>query len=328
MRVRVTWGICLFLILSVSHAETDDTLSGVRPWIAKMSRAAHELNYEGTFVYLHNKQMRSLRVIHTVDAQGEREHLVSLDGPGQELIRDNSMITRVLPPGSDARSQPPHQRSLPGALNNSIDELSKYYSFSLGDKERVAGRISQIILVKPKDNHRYGYHLWLDEATGLMLKADMVNERDVPVEQVMFTTISIGDAAPETQRFHTNPSGQSSASSGIATVQAQVNASAPAARDWQVDQLPAGFRVVEHNKHPIKHGNSPLEHLLITDGLATVSVFIEKLNSKDKFIGTAHRGVVNAYGIINHDYQVTVVGEVPQATVQLIGQSLKYLSEP
>jgi sigma-E factor negative regulatory protein RseB len=98
--------------------------------------------------------------------------------------------------------------------------------------------------------------------------------------------------------------------------------------EWRITQLPEGFRLAERNKYVMPANRMPVEHLVLTDGLASVSVFIEKFDPKDKFEGTSHRGAVNAYGTVSHGHQITLVGEVPVATVQLIGQSIQHQSEP
>jgi len=72
-----------------------------------------------------------------------------------------------------------------------------------------------------------------------------------------------------------------------------------------------------------------VEHLVYSDGLAAVSVFIEKtdrpagVGSK----GPSRMGAIHAYSKVMDGEQVTVVGEVPESTVAMIGESVKRLPD-
>ena len=95
---------------------------------------------------------------------------------------------------------------------------------------------------------------------------------------------------------------------------------------WEVTRLPSGFRMEEHDQHPMPHAPRPVDHLVFSDGLAMVSVFIEKLDGKEAhgaWSGASRMGAVNAFGRHYEGYEVTVVGEVPAATVRQIGESLR-----
>ncbi len=322
--------LCLLTI----PAWADSPSLSAREWLERMSRAAHELDYEGTFVYLHDKQMMAMHFTHVADEQGEHERLVSLNGTGEVILNNNSMVS-LLPgqPTTNARGLP--RKSFPEALANGIGQLEKYYDFTLQGKRRVAGRLTQKITVKPKDNYRYGYRLWIDDASGLLLKADMLNESGVPLEQMMFTEIKLDSG------------GASSIGEPVATIADHAVAAEKTGiplsarqepltdsskvvgdREWHIQKMPDGFRMAEHNKYIMPANQMPVEHIVLTDGLASVSVFIEKLDSKDKFVGTSHRGAVNAYGRVSDGHQITLLGEVPMASVRLIGQSIERHSKP
>lgn len=94
--------------------------------------------------------------------------------------------------------------------------------------------------------------------------------------------------------------------------------------------LPAGFEQDMTRIHQIPTSIMPVEHRIYSDGLASVSVFIEKNAEKgeDNLFGGSHMGAVNAHGRTLNGYHVTVVGEVPQATVKMIGESVRYRESP
>lgn len=331
------YSIFAVLCLTAAQLWAADPSPTAREWLEKMSRAAHELDYEGTFVYLHDKQMLAMHISHIVDEQGERERLVSLTGPGREVVLSKNSISPLLPGKSAESSHGTAGKSFPETLSDGIEQLEEFYDFTLLGKQRVAGRLTQRINVKPKDNFRYGYRLWIDDDSGLLLKADMVNERGVSVEQMMFTEISLNDvnvpvAGSGSARVDSSAEVEKPEISLSAQQQFSPKVLEPASKragdEWRITQLPKGFKLAERNKYVISEDRLPVEHLVLTDGLASVSVFIEKFDPKDKFVGTSHRGAVNAYGNVSHGHQITLVGEVPMAAVQLIGQSIKHQSEP
>ena len=313
---------CARIVLALSFAAApvwaDDSVN-VREWLEKMSHAPSELNYHGTFVYMHNKQMLTMQITHKVDADGEHERLVSLNGAGRQILRDDNSITVISASELATLAKTRPRQPFPAILRTDIDELTKYYDFSLAGEERIADHTTQRILVQPKDNYRYGYRFWVDKASGLLLKADMVREANTPVEQLMFTEITL-ESSPK--KPHVNQAADQLKSAEEARHALVEDAG------WKVTG-PDGFKLVEHTKYPTPMNALPVDHLVLSDGLAAVSVFIEKFDAaNDKFIGSSRRGAVNAFGTVNEDHQITVVGEVPQATVQLIGESVKRAGEP
>ena len=318
VRLWTVCGTCLLAGLPLLTARAD-IAPAAREWLEKMSYAAHALNYEGVFVYIHDRQMTTMRIIHRMDADGEHEQLVSLNGVGRGVIRSNSSVTRILPDDnaltiSEGQSRPPFSGL--DDMEPVISELGKHYDFSLAGQERVAGQIGQMLLIKPRDQYRYGYNLWLHNGTGLLLKADLLSEQGVPLEQMMFTELKVLDTPPRDE--HENPVDPPAAHDERKPLAAHLQSDTR----WRVTKMPAGFRLGEHTKHLMPHNKRPVEHLVLTDGLASVSVFIEKFNEREKFEGLSRRGAVNAYGRVIDGHQITVVGEAPAATVELVGLSV------
>lgn len=298
----------------------------VHSWLAKTSEAMRTLNYEGTFVYSHNGKLESMRIIHKVDAYGEHERLVSLNGEAREVIRNNTRITCILPASKSVvvdKSRPKQFFPFSMAARN-INRLDKYYEFRLGKQERIAGRMAQRVSIKPRDIYRYGYRLWIDTESGILLKSDMLNTRGRSVEQVMFTDIRINHDIPsealtpqivgKEYKWFADDEKPSTEIKPLRTP------------EWKVSKLPQGYMMAESNHHRLPTSKWPVEHLVYTDGLATVSVYVEKLQGKDDSLhGVSHMGAVHAYGNVVDKHQVTVVGEVPQQAVELIGNSIVHM---
>jgi len=304
--------------------ETDE----VQPWLEKMHQAAHMLNYEGTFVYGQQDQLSSIRIIHSVTQAGERERLVSMDGSGREVLRDGDRVTCIYPDSQSVMVEKSRPRAkFPPVFPVQVGALDKYYRLSLAGKDKVAGEPTQKIVIRPRDNLRYGHALWVHESTGLLLKTELLNENNKPVEQFMFTQIIFKDKIPE-EALKADINKENF--TWYEAEASQQPTTSDQATDWQVTALPSGFEQDMTRIHQIPTSIMPVEHRVYSDGLASVSVFIEKNADKgeDNLFGGSHMGAVNAHGRTLNGYHVTVVGEVPQATVKMIGESVRYQESP
>lgn len=315
--------ICL---LFSSGVVADQVSLTVESLLEKMHTAAHMQNFTGTFVYGQGSQISSMRIVHGVDARGEHERLISLDGSGREVIRSGNNVTCILPDSNSViveKSRPDQQ--FPPAFPIKIAALHQHYHFQIAGSGSVAGQQAHKIMIEPRDAYRYGHHLWIDAKTGLLLKTHLVDMQGSPVEQFMFTDIQYPDSIPESML---KPDLNSNKYKWYRAEESETSRDEPKPdTGWKVGSLPPGFQQDMQRMHAMGKGRMPVEHMVFTDGLASVSVFIEKqMDVEDKLVGASHMGAVNAYGRSIGDYHVTVVGEVPLASVKLIAESVKYLS--
>ncbi len=310
----------LFLVaLSLTLVSAAEAAISAPGWLMRMDQAAKRVSYTGTFVYQHGNLLETMRIFHRVGADGVRELLESLNGVRREIIRGHRQIKCYFP-NEDAlvieRARVVHA-GFPSALPQHLKQLSRYYVFHLGGEGRVAGRIAQIVLIQPRDGYRYGYRLWADKATGLLLRSDLVDEHGKIIEQFMFTQIHprthipISDLEPPHDRTR---HWQREA--------AEVPASGRAG--WVARRLPHGFHRIAYLVRQQTPGRPRVRHLVYSDGLAAVSVFIQRLPAGDHsaMVGLRRMGAVHMYGKVVAGHQVTVMGEVPKATVALIGRSV------
>ena len=261
-----------------------------------------------------------MRLIHRVTKTGEQERLISLDSSGREVIRDNKKVTCILPDSKAVvieKGRPTSQ--FPPPFTSSIQELEKYYQFTLANQEKIAGHLTQQIFIQPKDKYRYGHRLWIDVNTGLLLQKHLLSESGKTLEKFMFTQINyvknIPDALLKSQSLH----------KGYTTYEA--DDVSPALEDkqhqWIVGWLPAGFKQDMKTAHKKPLNGKPLEHMVFSDGLSSISVFIEPhTNKNNHLIGGSSMGAVNANGKYIDNFNVTVVGVVPQVAVRKICASI------
>jgi len=315
--------LILLLLLSLPpYAAADDTSSEARQLINAMSSAGRQLNYDGIFVYRHGSKMDTMRIIHKADGDKEQERMVSMTGFAREVIRDSEAVTCYFPDNQAVlveKSRP--KKFLSTQLPEPIEKIAAYYDFSVGGKDRVAGRSAWVVNIIPRDDYRYGYQLWIDEETKLMLKSELKDDSGWPVEQILFTSISfLPDIPAELLKPAISGKGYTWYNNSKAGTPVASDSSA-----WNVTALPNGFMLTGREKNDTAENSTPLEHMIYSDGLAMVSVFIEQINTHGN-PQEAHPtkiGGVNTFATYANGYQITAVGEVPLKTVRLMANSVE-----
>jgi sigma-E factor negative regulatory protein RseB len=281
-----------------------------KEWLDRMNRALTTRNYVGVFTHVHGGRVETLRIIHRVRGRDVSERLLSLDGSGREFIREGSELTCYFP---DKRTVLVERRApdgpLLGALPAIDDGSALVYEIRGGERERLLGRTTRVVALHPRDEYRYGYRLWIDEQTSMPLKTQLCDQSGEVIEQIVFSNIDLPERIPDSM-FKPQIDRQ------VAT-----NA-APAL--WEAMRLPPGFRMANRSAQAMPGSSEPVEHLVYTDGIASVSVFVErrKPNSKPSE-GPARVGSSSAFSTVVDGHQVTAVGEVPPTTVELIAKQVK-----
>lgn len=322
LKSKVVIPICLLLVPALVWASDDQT---VEMWLQKMHRAAHMLNYTGKFVYQQDKQLSLMNIVHAVTEEGEREKLVSMDDTGREVIREKDRVTCIMPDSKSVMVEKGRPKvQFPPMFPVKWDQLKGQYTFQIDRLETIAGQRAQKLVIQPVDKFRYGHRLWVDQNTGLLLKTQLLDEQGKLLEQFMFTEIQFLDKVPE-ELLKPRATGTE-----YTWYEAQ-DSGEPEVRDtqhiWEVQELPNGFvnDMTRYHRMPDK---MPVEHMVFTDGLASVSVFIEKNQGKEPaLMGSSRMGAVNAYGRTLNNYHIITVGEVPRQTVRMIGESVVYKSK-
>ena len=288
-------------------------------WLAQIQQAATRLNYVGTFVYQQGSQVQSSRISHFVDASGEHEKLEILDGKPQEIIRKNDEVYSYIPASKTLLIEKRFERDhFPGLLNASASEVANHYSISRGQSDRIAGIECETISLNPKDNLRYGYRLWADKQSGLLLKAQTLNEKNEVIEQIAFSTIKINLPF---DRAQLKPS-------YVATAEWKIERSQPGRygkplTQWQIMNPPAGFKRVNELRRTLgKHEN--VSQIVFSDGLAAISVFIEMANAASTLReGSSSQGAVSMTTRRLGDHWITVIGEAPPIAIKQVAYSLQ-----
>jgi len=301
--------------------------SEISDWLMKVETAPERVSYIGSFLYEHDGKMETMRVVHRVQDKSFRERLYSLTGSAREIIRDDKSVWCYIPDkqiGVHENRQSSRNAFLQ-LRGEQISGLDNYYSFKLGSIGRVADRPAQRISIMPRDGYRYGYELWVDEETGLLLRSDLKNESGQTIERYMFVEISIGGNIADAELEPMTP-GDSLSWFGI-DKSGQTEAVAPdKPMAWDSKALPGGFMLSYSINRRSPMDDDVVEHHVYSDGLSSVSLFVKKAtDSEAKAEGVTRMGAVSAYSTRIDDFDITVVGEVPEPTVSMIAKGVVHI---
>jgi sigma-E factor negative regulatory protein RseB len=304
----------LWVCVTVAAADGPDQAEALA-WLQKIATAAGQLNYSGTFVYQHGDQVETSRIVHLVDHGAEYEKLETLDGPKREIIRTpTEVLTYFADTLQVKREKRTARKEFPALLPEQLSGVAEHYQLRKGGRERIAGYDAQALTLEPRDEYRYGHKLWVEDNTRLLLKARMLDENSHAVGQFHFTDVNIN--GPLT-RESVKPSFNIPLEDGSA------NLASPSDTGWVVRNPPPGFKKIMEMKRPKRDGQGQISHLVFSDGLAAVSVFIESTPAARRGAdGPSHQGAVNIYTKSLPEHLVTVLGETPAVTVMQIANSV------
>ena len=308
-------------LLAAESTPLDVSQDGVA-LLKKMASASRRLNYSGTFVYQHAGQNETSRIVHFVNpAGGEFEKLETLDGPAREVIRTNDHVTCYLPDSKTVLIEKRSSRRFPALLPEQLSGVADNYVVSVTGMDRVAGYDCRVVLLEPKDKLRYGHQFCAEAGSGLPLRSRTLSEKKQLLEAFAFTELKIGGSFSRDQvrsRYAARSKEWKVDHSALAITDV------PADTGWSLTRQPTGFKKLTELKRSIAGRAGMVSHIVYSDGLAAVSVFIEPLPKARPARSLSHQGAVNIYIRPIADHMVTVLGEAPAATVMQIANSLEF----
>lgn len=287
-------------------------------WLQEMSAVVGTTDFEGTVIRRQNGKFEALKVVRKIVDGVVNERMVTQEGDGLEIIRVGNEVHCILP---DRKSvlieQWNDQSTLFSALPSSEIQFGAQYDLAMVRSERVAGRKTMLLAIRPHDEYRFGYRLWLDSETAFPLRTELVGADGELVEQFKFADIRLGGSVSQ---------GALAPSFDLDdfTWYAQPRQATPVAIEtaWVCDDLPAGFRVMSTTREQLPGRKAPVTRIVYGDGLATVSVFVSE-KQEESIAERATVGASSSYSIRIGDHQVTAVGEVPAGTVQRIASAMR-----
>jgi sigma-E factor negative regulatory protein RseB len=295
-----------------------------KEWLERMNKALTTRNYVGVFTHVRGTRAETLRIVHRVRGRDVSERLLSLDGSGREFVREGDELTCYLP---DKKTVLVERRApdgpLLGALPSFDEGDSLVYEIRGGERQRLLGRTTRLVALHPRDEYRYGYRLWIDEQTSMPLKTQLCDKSGAVIEQILFSSIDLPERIPDSMF---KPLVDASDYRWLRAERTLASNNAPAL--WEAMRLPPGFRMTTRSSQPLPGSKDPVEHLVFTDGVASVSVFVEPRKPDTlPAEGPARVGSSSAFSTVVDDHQVTAIGEVPPNTVQFIATQVKSMSK-
>jgi sigma-E factor negative regulatory protein RseB len=291
--------------------------------LKKVADSSKVANYSGTFIYQHGGRVETSRIVHFVNPEGGIfERLETLDGPPRELIRANDHVTWYLPESKTVLIERHNLRQLPVMLPKNLADLDNYYKVSIQNTDRISELECKWVTALPKDKLRFGRRFCAESETGLPIRAQIINERNQLIESFGFSQLTIGGAF---NREKVN----STYAVRAKTQKWRVDESALNIRDqaadtgWVLKSPPLGFRKTMEVRRSIIGRGSSVAHLVYSDGLAAISVFVETMADGTMPNRLTNQGAVHIYKRMAGQYKVTTLGEAPAATVMLIANSLE-----
>lgn len=322
--------ICFGLAAASARADNGESADkhDALAWLRKVQVAAQKLNYSGTFIYQQVDQVRMSRVTHVYDGKNEYEKLEIMDGKPREYIRKNDDVACYIPETRtiEVEKKGFSQVFFPAMVAANSSDLTEHYEVKKRPETgRIAGFDCDIIELDPKDNLRYGYRLWIERGTGLLLRAQTMNERSDVVEQITFAQLVIGG-------FDKSAIHSSFPNVNLWHVDIMPTVEAPSL-NWSVAGVPPGFKKTHELKRMVPdRGNFPpgvpvsqhaVEQMIFSDGLAAISVFVEP-SSQSGTEGFLQQGAVSIVGKRQGDYWLVVMGEVPPTAIRNVANSVEF----
>jgi sigma-E factor negative regulatory protein RseB len=297
-----------------------------RAWLDRMRNAVEFLNYEGTMVHVNDADTSVLRILHRA-RNGEVTERITSSDLGREIIRTNEEVICILtdqgkvlvePRDERSRQQSPLRANLPAA--RSVN--SALYQVAFAGVENVAGRRTQVIAIRPKDSFRYGYRVAIDRANSMPLKTQLLDEEGRLLEQILFTEIAFQKDIADAEL---KPSIRLDSLATFRAPSARRLEETGAVSDgWNAQDLPPGFRMTVARARPAPNLPDGVRHVVYSDGLATVSLFIEPaVAASEQAEGLSRIGAANAYSTTVDGVMITAIGEVPARTVELFARGTR-----
>lgn len=295
-----------------------------RSWLARIHDAANQRNYQGTLVFSAGGMLSSSRVAHFSVGDQSFERLEALDGRQQRIYRLNDAVHTLWPQSKVAVVEKRGVlSSLPSTTQAVEPRALELYDLKAEGVERIAGREARVFVLQPRDEYRYAQRLWADKETGLMLRADVIGHNRQVLESTAFSEVEIG-VKPQPDSV-TQPVRRLE---GWRVVRQQQQRTQLDAEGWSLERPVAGFKFAGCIKRSLDGADASVDKQVLqavfSDGLTHVSLFVEPYDARRQM--AALSGQIGATGTLRQrrgDFVVTVLGDVPAATLKAFADALE-----
>jgi sigma-E factor negative regulatory protein RseB len=285
--------------------------------LTRMHEASRQRNYIGTFVVTSSSgHMSSARIWHACDGQRQVERVESLSGAPRSTFRRDDEVLTFLPESKTVRSERRETLGLfPELLKPDESAIPEYYAARRVGTDRVAGFDADIVQVLPKDSLRFGYRIWSEKKSGLVVKLQTLDDAGKVLEQAAFSELQL-DAPVRMEKI----SQMMAVPDGWRVEKAEAVKTTAAAEGWGLKAPIAGFKAMSCYKRPAEG----VLQWIFSDGLASVSLFVEDYDrQRHVHEGVFASGATHTVTRRVQDWWITAVGEVPAQTLKAFSLSLE-----
>ena len=305
-------------------AASQETSRSVNAWLLRMHEASRKRAYVGTFVVTAGSAMSSAHIWHVCDGEQQMERVESLSGVPRTTLRRNDQVMTFLPERRLVVSEKRDSLGLfPHLLHSNNASLAQFYRVKVAGSDRIAGVDADVVNLWPADALRFGYRVWTEKKTGLVVKLQTLDGAGQVLEQSAFSELQLDAPVSMAQLSHMMDNTQ-----GYQVVKPEMLKTTAAAEGWVLKSAVPGFSAVNCFKRlmgtsPESRYNNTLQWVF-SDGLASVSLFIEAFDpSHHTQSGSASQGATFTLTRRLGDRWLTAVGEVPPQTLAIFAQGLE-----
>jgi sigma-E factor negative regulatory protein RseB len=312
----------------VTPAGTEATLS-INDWLLRMHEAAmKKRSYIGTLVQSSPQAMSSARIWHACDGNQQMERIETLTGAPRSTFRHNDKQVTFMPDVKVARIEKREQiGGFPELLKPGAGNIPEFYAVKALGNERIAGLDADVVQLVPKDPLRFGYRIWTEKKSNLVVKLQTLDASGSVLEQAAFSELQL-DAPVKMEKLVQ----MMAATEGYKLdPQPQLTKTTAAAEGWTLKTPAAGFKPLNCYKRPThatgaaaEPGTAQTLQWIFSDGLATVSLFVEEFDkTRHTQEGVISAGATHTLLRRMNEYWLTAVGEVPPQTLKTFAQGLE-----
>ncbi|MGL1959255.1 MAG: MucB/RseB C-terminal domain-containing protein [Colwellia sp.] len=314
----------LLLLLSLSVSLTANAVENDQAelLLERLSHSLNHLNFATSFVVVKNNQAEPYNWLHGVTSDNvELEILARLNGPRHDVLRKGDVISYIeseIAPYSVVSNH--LSGPIPAIFSDEISELKNNYHFVSVGRSRILGRAAQLIRIVPKDTHRFGYWLWLDQTNSLLLKLAVITRKGQLLEQIQFTHLDITDTLSENLVLLNSTDLPKIIDLSVNQQNAKLA--------WQVNWLPNGFKSIKANRHRMSTNKQAVEFMLFNDGLVDVSVYVGRNEVNQRAMEFVTDGATLVLNQVINGFEISVIGKIPLVTAKRIADSVDFIQQP
>lgn len=297
----------------------------VGQWLTRLHAATQQQTYVGTFVVTTGNYMSSARVWHVCEGTQQIERVEALTGVPRLTYRRNDQVVTYLPTSRTAIVETRESLGIfPDVLRRADPSIAQFYQLKSAGQGQVAGFLTDVVQLVPRDGWRFGYRIWTEQASGLVLKLQTLDVMQSVLEQAAFSQVQLAQPISWVQL-----SAMMDNTQGYLVKKPELITTTADQEGWQFKAPVPGFK--PQSCHRRQEGGSIVSRgslqCVFSDGLASVSLFIEAFDAASHRQHPRHEqlamGATQMHTRRLGGWWLTVVGEVPQHTLQSLAQSLE-----